>query len=240
MERTILALGLDLDGTLLRLSNQFIPKYLADVDRWVAPRLLRSRTVSQDIMETTAWVVSQNHGEGLLADAFYEHFHQRTGVDSATVKAVFEAYYRDRFPQLGYLGKPIPGMMGFLTQLQALDVKLALLTHPLFPLAAIEERLRWAGIEGFPFDWVSCFEIVHASKPHPAFYLEAATRLDISPHHWMMVGNDLDEDIRPALAAGMQAWWVGDTGLHQDLREQVLAGPIYEVLDYLTRMADLD
>lgn len=235
MNHTIQALGLDLDGTLLRLSDQFIPTYLSDVDRWVAPRLGKFEALSRDIMATTAWVVSQNHEPKLLAEAFYEHLHGRTRLAPTVIQTVFEEYYREEFPKLEYLGRPMPGMIGFLAQIRNLGVKIALLTSPLFPRVAIEERLRWAGIEGFSFDWISSFEIVHASKPHPAYYQEAAAQFDISPQHWLMVGNDLVEDIRPALAAGMQTWWVGDGELPPDLQPEVLTGPIYDVLTYLTR-----
>lgn len=233
LKSPILALGLDLDGTLLRLSKQFIPQYLADVDRWVAPRLGVSRHLSPDVMATTRWVVSRNHEATLLADAFYTHFTERSGLDPVMVKTVFEQYYFEEFPKLKYLARPLPGMMGFLAELRSLGLKIALLTSPLFPRVAIEERLRWAGIEGFPFDWISCFEIVHASKPHPAYYEEAARQFDMSPQHWLMVGNDLIEDIQPARAAGMQTWWVSNQELPQDLRGQVLSGSIYDVLTYL-------
>ncbi len=238
MKSTILALGLDLDGTLLRLSNQFIPTYLADVDRWIAPRLGIAETLSQDVMATTRWIVSQNHEPSLLADAFYEHLQARTGLDPEAVQTVFEEYYRDQFPKLQYLGRPIPGMMGFLAHIRELGLKIALLTSPLFPRVAIEERLRWAGLEGFPFDWISCFEIVHASKPHPAYYQEAATGFNINPRHWLMVGNDPEEDIRPALAVGMQTWWVGEGELAPDLLHRVLTGPIYDVLPYLAGLVN--
>ncbi len=236
LKSSILALGLDLDGTLLRLSDQFIPQYLADVDRWVAPRLAVGH-LSNEVMATTMWLVSRNHEDTLLADAFYTHFTERTGLDPFMVKTVFEQYYSEEFPKLKYLGRPIPGMMGFLAELRALGLKMALLTSPLFPRVAIEERLRWAGIEGVPFDWISCFEIVHASKPHPAYYEEAARQFDISPQHWLMVGNDPVEDIRPARAIGMQTWCVREE-LPDDLRDQVLKGPVYDVLSYLKSLAD--
>lgn len=239
MKPPILALGLDLDGTLLRLSDQFIPQYLEDVDRWVAPRLGVSGQLSQAVMATTLWVVSQNHENTLLADAFYTQFTVRTGLDRVAVQAVFEQYYSEQFPKLQHLGRPMPGMMGFLAQLRRLDLKIALLTSPLFPRVAIEERLRWAGIEGFPFDWISCFEIVHASKPHPAYYEEAARQFDISPQYWLMVGNDLVEDIRPAHAAGMQTWWVNHQPVPEDLRDQVCSGSLYDVLLYLQGIANL-
>jgi FMN phosphatase YigB (HAD superfamily) len=123
--------------------------------------------------------------------------------------------------------------MGFLTQLQAMGLRVVLLTSPVFPRVAIEERLVWAGLEGFPFDWISSFEVVHAAKPHPAYYREAATTLGIEPQHWLMVGNDLDADIRPAVATGMQAWWVNGQELPDDLRGKVHQGTLQQLLELL-------
>lgn len=233
MESMIRAVGVDLDGTLLQLSNDFIPEYLRLVNDWVAPRLNLDSLLSKAIWETTMWATAKDHGDILFQDAFYRNLCQTLGVPRQTVEEVFATFYRTVFRDLRYLAHPVVGAMGFLTQLQAMGLRVALLTSPVFPKMAIEERLVWAGLEGFPFDWISSFEVVHAAKPHPAYYGEAAKILGIEPPHWLMVGNDLDADIRPAVATGMQAWWVNSQELPDDLQGKAFHGTFHRLLEML-------
>ena len=232
--KTISVVGIDLDGTLLELSDQFIAQYLLKVDQWVASRLRMEPVLAKAIWETTVWACSLDHGPTLLEDAFFERLCSLIKISREDIKEVFQMFYQEVFPELQRLSHPIVGAMGFLTQIQALGLKVVLLTSPVFPRIAIDERLRWAGIEGFPFDWISSLEVVHAAKPHPAYYLGAAKTLDIAPSNWLMVGNDLEQDIRPARVSGMHTWWVSDGRFDYAVPdEDVLKGPLHDVIPYL-------
>lgn len=231
-EADIRAVGFDLDGTLLDLDPGFISQYLDAMDRIVSPRLRYPR-LSEAILASTA-VMCAHDGSRPLADVFYEDFFGRTGLPREAVEAEFTRFYEKEFAQLSFLGRPVPGVHGVLAEVRGLGLKVALLTNPVFPAAAVLERLRWAGLEEVPFDWMASFEGVFAAKPQSAFYLEAARRLDIAPQHWLMVGNDLNDDILPAVRAGMQGYWTDQAGASaMALPDRTAMGPVQRLPEFL-------
>jgi hypothetical protein len=80
MGSLIRAVGVDLDGTLLQLADDFIAQYLRLVNDWVAPRLNLDAMFSKAIWETTMWATAQDHGPILFQDAFYRNLCQATEV----------------------------------------------------------------------------------------------------------------------------------------------------------------
>jgi hypothetical protein len=88
--------------------------------------------------------------------------------------------------------------------------KIAVATNPLFPLAAIEHRLRWAGLNSgkTPFDLITSYETMHFTKPRPEYAAEILARLVASPADSLFVGNDPDDDIAPAMRLGLATYRV--------------------------------
>ena len=91
--------------------------------------------------------------------------------------------------------------------------KIALATIPLFPAIAIQQRCRWAGIDGFPFTLITSFENMRYSKPSPEYYGEIAHHLAVPPDECLMIGNDHVDDL-PAAAIGMETFLVLDDELN--------------------------
>ncbi|MBI3363034.1 MAG: DinB family protein, partial [Chloroflexi bacterium] len=83
-------------------------------------------------------------------------------------------------------------------------------TAPLFPLAAVEERLRWAGVSPSEFGYaiVSSYETMRFSKPRPEHYAELIAKMGKRPNETLMVGNDWLDDIVPAAEAGLRTYWI--------------------------------
>lgn len=93
--------------------------------------------------------------------------------------------------------------------------RVALATNPVFPRVAIEERMRWAGIDGLPFDLVSTYEDFHYCKPSRGYYEELLERLEVRADQCVMVGNDMQEDMM-AGALGMKTYWVTDQSINRE------------------------
>ena len=71
--------------------------------------------------------------------------------------------------------------------------------------------LAKVGIESyFKTIVISGDEDVAVRKPNPRIFELACERLNASPEHVLMVGDNLEADIQGALAAGLQAVWLGD------------------------------
>jgi HAD superfamily hydrolase (TIGR01662 family) len=61
---------------------------------------------------------------------------------------------------------------------------------------------------GIPLDLVASSETWNVEKPDPRFFTKIAETLELEPHEIAYVGDRLDNDIRPAAAAGMQAIFI--------------------------------
>ena len=68
--------------------------------------------------------------------------------------------------------------------------------------AAAERLFDDLGVE---LDLVASSESLGVEKPDPAFFAAIATRLDLPPSAIAYVGDRIDNDVRPAAAAGMRA-----------------------------------
>jgi FMN phosphatase YigB (HAD superfamily) len=87
---------------------------------------------------------------------------------------------------------------------------MAVATNPVFPRTAVEQRLDWAGVPAreFPYDLITTYENMHATKAHPAYYREILSRLNRKPGECLMVGDDRQRDIEPAAGEGIPVFWV--------------------------------
>jgi FMN phosphatase YigB (HAD superfamily) len=61
---------------------------------------------------------------------------------------------------------------------------------------------------GLPLDLVASSEAWAVEKPDPRFFAKIAETLDLPPAEIAYVGDRLDNDIRPAAAAGMRAIFI--------------------------------
>lgn len=96
-----------------------------------------------------------------------------------------------------------PGVSDLLTELRP-HYRLAILANqpPHFL-----PRLERLGIAQY-FDVILGSEDVHLKKPDPEFFRLALTKLGLAPGDAVMVGDRLENDIRPAKSLGMKTIWV--------------------------------
>jgi FMN phosphatase YigB (HAD superfamily) len=232
---TVQVVGIDLDDTLLRLAPDFIPRYLAALDAFMVERLGLTQSVMPALLATTQAVTQAPGRERWLSERFLSEFYERTGIAPSCAEALFQQFFATQFARFESLSRPVYGSLGLLAAIRQQGYPVVLVTSPLFPEVAVRMRLAWAGLDGFPFLWFSAFERVHASKPQPDFYRDVADIVGIDPGYWLMVGNDLAEDIVPASQVGMQVHWVTWTARapHDRLPPAATYGPLAGVFDVL-------
>jgi FMN phosphatase YigB (HAD superfamily) len=91
-------------------------------------------------------------------------------------------------PQLPVLS-PVEGTdKTLLRTVYELDVVIA--TNPLFPATAIEQRLEWAGVAGFPYQLVTTYENSRACKPNLLYYEQILKSIGHHAEACLMVGDD--------------------------------------------------
>ena len=209
--RAFKALLFDLDGTLLRVRmSRFLESYFP---------LLAARfgaggdhpRFREALIDSVREMMNIRDGKRLLSTVFLESFAPKVGRDAAGVTAIFEEFHRDGIDALNGLTEPIPEARPLLEKAAALGYDIALATNPVFFRPAIDARLRWAGLEGFPFSFVSSADNMHFSKPHAEYFAELLEKTGKEPVQCLMIGDDPVMDM-PAREAGIATWFVPTEG----------------------------
>ncbi len=207
----IRAVLFDLDGTLLDIDiNGFLSAYFRELGPVLATLTSRSPEGSLAALREATEAMFGEHPGRTNRDVFDERFRAVTGVDlsASPASSAVDAFYRDRFPSLRASHGPRDGAHDAVHRAREAGMKTVLATNPMFPRAAIVERLRWTGIDVEMFDLVTTYETSHACKPLPGYFLQIAESLSLAPEECLMVGDDPDLDL-PASAVGMRTFYVG-------------------------------
>lgn len=201
----------DLDGTLLDIDlDSFLRSYFEALGPCVADVTgLDARTALGAVMSGTDAMCTRHPGV-TNRDVFNDRFRQLTGADLAAPAAVelLDRFYRETFPALQHDHGPRSGGAGAVIAARSRGLKTALATNPIFPMAAIRERMRWADLEESCFDYVTSYEVMEACKPRSEYFAQTAAALGVSPDECLMVGDDPELDL-PAAHVGMETFYVG-------------------------------
>jgi FMN phosphatase YigB (HAD superfamily) len=207
----IKALLFDLDDTLLGNDMQvFIPAYFQAVARHF-PELDADQLVRHLVAGTRA--MRANVDPTLtLRQVFLENFPPAQAGRAEALWERFETFYRSDFAGLRALIQVRPEARPTLEWAQAAGYSLVIATAPLFPLTAIRERLRWAGVDRVRFELITHIENSRFAKPHPEYFAAILARLGLRPEQALMIGNDWADDLEPAAALGLPHYWIAEPG----------------------------
>jgi FMN phosphatase YigB (HAD superfamily) len=223
-----ITLLLDLDDTLLNTNmDAFIPAYfqalsgaLADV---VAPDVMLPA-----LMGGTKAMLS-NRDPGLtLREVFNAYFFPKLALERSFLQHRIDRFYEESFPKLGSLTSPILEAVRLVEWAFEQGHRVVIATNPLFPLTAIHHRLRWAGLppEKYPFALVTSYENMHYTKENVAYYPEILAQLGWPEAPAVMVGDDIDREVKPTRAAGLPVYWVRKNGQTSQEPVGVPQGPL--------------
>ncbi len=204
------ALLLDLDDTLLGNSmSAFIPAYFRALTSYAEDELPADLLIHELLRATAA--MEANDGDGPTnEEAFAAAFYPAVGRERAELEPLFERFYEGEFSSLRGLTRTRPEARTLVEWAFAAGMKVVIATNPLFPRSAIEQRLEWAGVppREFPYALVTSYELMHATKAHPAYYHEIVTALDLPATSCLMAGDTWQWDVVNATTAGLDAFWV--------------------------------
>ena len=225
----------DLDNTLLGdAAGEFIPAYFEALSNHLAPTIgkslaLQGLMAASEAMDADVQTAVSNH------DIFWQVFKRVTGYDQEMEAPLF---YRDIYPQLESFTQKRPVARELMTYCFAQGWKVAIATKPVFPLVAIRERLRWAGVPMNDFDYarVTTYENSTAVKPHLFYYQQILQEIGSVPADALMVGDSWEMDIEPAAALGMSAYWINDHAAPPDSDLVVGYGTLDDFFTYLQQL----
>ncbi|RMG94835.1 MAG: HAD family hydrolase [Chloroflexi bacterium] len=210
----IRAVLLDLDDTLLGNETEgFMRAYFSILGEWASELMDRDRFLRVLLMATREVIRRQDTAVS-NRDLFWHHFQALSGLDPEALEPFFDRFYEQMFPKLASLTQPRPVARALVQTCLEHGYKVVVATNPLFPRRAIEERLRWAGVpvSEFPYTLVTSYENMHAAKPNPAYYRQILEMIDCPADAAIMVGDDWENDIKPAAGIGMFTYWLPADG----------------------------
>jgi len=188
----------------------FIPAYFQGVAEHFAD--VNSAALLNGLMAGTQAMLANTNPTQTLRQVFINHFPLAQNGHEAQIWARFDDFYRAGFEKLQALTTPRPEARTVLEWAGAAGYRIILATNALFPEVAIRARLRWAGLEDLPFEFITHIENSHFAKPQPEYFAEILARAGLRSHEALMVGNDWNDDILPAAQLGLATWWVAKPG----------------------------
>jgi FMN phosphatase YigB (HAD superfamily) len=203
-----LTLLLDLDDTLLDTNvAEFVPAYFQALARhlssWVKPDLMMSA-----LMAGTQSMLSNENPALTLEQVFDLDFYPKLGMTKQELHDIIDDFYDNVFRSLGSVTRQRAGAVDLVDWAQENGHRVVVATDPLFPRKAVFERIRWAGLDPARFELISSYETFHFTKSHSAYYAELLGRLGWPEGPVLMVGNDVDRDLRCAQELGLATYQV--------------------------------
>lgn len=209
---------LDLDGTLLPMDQEiFTKEYFKRLAAKLAPHGYDPEKLVSAIWDGTSAMVS-NDGSCSNEEAFWKRFSKIFGDRALSDKKIFDEYYEKEFQEVAECCGFNPKAAETVRRLKKAGYRVALATNPIFPAAATESRIRWAGLSPEDFEYYTTYENTGYCKPNAEYYLEILKKLGAEAERCLMVGNDVEEDMAAA-STGMKVFLLTDCLLNKKSKD---------------------
>ena len=204
----------DLDGTLLPMDQDaFTNGYFSLIAKKLAPFGYEANALVKGIWAGTKAMV-MNDGTRKNEDAFWEVFNQMYPETAERDRPLFDEFYENEFDGAIQFCSPSKEVPAFIASLKEKGYRMVLATNPIFPSVATMKRTKWAGLNPEDFEIITTYENTNFCKPNPAYYMDLAKRLGVSPEDCIMIGNDVEEDLI-AEKTGMKVFLLEDCMLNK-------------------------
>jgi len=204
---------IDLDDTLIvNNMDSFAPAYYKALSNHMSSYVSPDKLLTE-LMKGTMAMLRNNDSELTLEETFDAVFYPGLGVQKSSLIQALNQFYDEEFPKLEHLTQPIDSAIDLVDSAVQMGLSVTIATNPLFPKKAIIERLRWAKLppENVQYAHIPSYETSHFAKPNPNYFRELLTILSASADECLMVGNDLQADIIPAVECGIHAYFLAST-----------------------------
>jgi FMN phosphatase YigB (HAD superfamily) len=224
----------DLDGTLLPMDmDEFLGAYTRKISAFFS-RMVDPHQFGRELMAATYAMIGDPRPDVDNMQKFMDAFCPKIGHSANELNPLLDRFYRDEFPQLVSSTHPSPRAREAVQAAINSGFTVVLATSPVFPEVAIKERMRWAGIEDLPWEYITTLETMCSAKPRLSYYQDLVGKLGTEPRQCLMIGNDVEEDLA-AGELGMKTYFVGDWPLNRrQLPVKANAqGSLADLVDYL-------
>ena len=230
------AILFDLDGTLLPMDNdRFTKGYFKLLTKAASVHGYTYETLIPAMWKGVSAMVKNDRSK-LNKDAFWDAFAEIFGEDVYSHIPTFDAFYSADLHKTKELTEPNPLAKEAVRLAHEKAEKVVLATNPLFPEAAIKARLSFIGLELSDFDLVTTYDNFGSCKPNPLYYAEIAEKMGVDAKASLMIGNNAEEDIEAAQAAGLSTYLVTDCLIAKEEMPETPSGSFAELVEFLERL----
>jgi FMN phosphatase YigB (HAD superfamily) len=205
---------LDLDDTLITSNIQtFFADYLTLLTAH-STHIAPPEAFVRHLLDAYTRTLAEYRPTETLYPRYLNHLSSLTGQTPDVLKAHFESFYVNQYMELQRHVQPRADTLRLLAWLHGHGIAVVVATNPAFPLLATGPRMAWGGITAgvVPVAMVTTLDHMHFGKPQAQYYAEILLRLDVEPCEAIMVGDEWDNDIVGAAAAGLHTYWVTAEG----------------------------
>lgn len=226
------AILFDLDGTLLdnKIEN-FLPHYFERLSAKVAHILPLDKFIACLLQATKAMIANDGHAtnEQVFAEAFYPLI----GRPREEMEPVFLDFYARDFADLRQYTRRRPEARQVVQTAFDRGYDVVIATNPLFPATAIEQRMEWANVGGFPYRLVTSYENSRACKPNLAYYQHILETIGRPANACLVVGNEAMDMVAGRL--GCATFFIPDSSspLDPSIPEPTYRGTLDNLMELL-------
>ena len=236
MNKSIRAVLFDLDDTLLENNmDRFVKEYFDLLTPHMAHMVPPDKFMSA-LLNATFAMIGNVDPAVTNQEAFIADFFPRIGWKAEEMMPLFDAFYAGPYEKLRSLTRPNPSARSAVQTACDAGCDMVIATNPIFPETAIRQRMEWAGVSDFSFKLITSYEVMHSAKPNPRYYKEILEHIGRSPEECIMVGNDWDNDIMPAMKAGLHVFWVNTATESMNAIAPSARGTLTEFRDRFLRL----
>lgn len=185
----------DLDGTLLNIdSDKFMEEYMVRLYKRLSNQY-SFEEFNYHMREAIMSTIHSNDESLTNEEVFINKYTEVLGKDISHIYSHINEFYDNEYKTIKGMYSPSKYMIKAVNMLIEKGYNLVVATNPLFPLNAIKERIKWAGLNCDKFLFITPMETMRFCKPNPNYYGQILKIINKTPNRCVMVGNDVQEDM---------------------------------------------
>ena len=230
------AIMFDLDGTLLPMElEEFTRGYFGLLIMELAPYGYTKDDIIPAMWQGVAAMV-KNDGSVYNSERFWDVFAQILGDGIREHMLTLDKFYTTEFNKAAAFCSPTPLASVAVSLAAEKADKLVLATNPVFPAPAVHSRLKWSGVSPDSFALITDYDNSKFCKPNPSYYREICEKLSLDPSKCLMIGNNTEEDISAAKAAGFSTFLLTDCLISKGDIPDTPKGTFQDLIKYLEKI----